>query len=156
MEAWHTDDESNLVRHLLPLAFASLLAACAASRELVITRDATSVTVSVDADQLPADDAARTQQLVALAAKACRGTTDDVMVLSQRLVTRDEVQLDVDRVWASFQKSGPASAWAPTRNGNAGNSARSTIPVSTSLAQPDERSVHVQVPVWELSIECGG
>jgi len=157
MEAWHTHDESNLVRHVPLLALASLVAGCAASRDLVITRDATSVRVAVDADQLPSNDEARTQKLVALAAKACRSSgTDDVMVISQRLVTRDEVQLDVDRVWASFQKNGPPSAWAQAPNSPPGINSRSTIPVSTALSQPDERSVHVQVPVWELSIECRG
>ena len=151
--AWHTDEESNLVRHVLPLALVSL-AACTASHGLVITRSATSATVSVDAAQVPADVGARDLHLQELAADACAGA--EARITSQRLSTRDEVQLDVDRVWASFQKNGPASAWAQSPGPASPLNSRSTIPVSTSLAQPDERSVHVAVPVWELSIECGG
>ncbi|MDP1917753.1 MAG: hypothetical protein Q8L14_16035 [Myxococcales bacterium] len=134
------------MRLVLTLALVSL-AACTASHGLVITRDATSVTVSVDADQLPADDAARTLHLVALAAKACRDSNDDIMVLSQRLVTREDVQLDVDRVWASLQKSGAPTAWATSGTSE---------PVITPVRSADARSVRVQIPVWELSIECGG
>ena len=141
------------MRHVLPLALVSL-AACTASHGLVITRSATNATVSVDAEQVPENEAARTQRLQALAVKACDGA--EARVTSQRLSTRDDVQLDVDRVWASFQKNGPGSAWAQSPGPAAPLNSRSTIPVSTSLAQPDERSVRVQVPVWELSIECGG
>lgn len=153
MEAWHTDDESHSVRHALPLALVSL-AACTASHGLVITRSATNATVSVDAARVPAEVEARDLHLQELAAKACAGA--EAHITSQRLSTRDEVQLDVDRVWASFQKNGPASAWTQSPGPANPLNSRSTIPVSTSLAQPDERSVRVPVPVWELSIECGG
>lgn len=153
MDSWHTGDESNSVRHVLPLALVSL-AACTASHVLVITRSTTNATVSVDAEQVPTETDARAVKLQALAVKACGGA--DARVTSQRLSTREDVQLDVDRVWASFQKNGPASAWAQSPGPASPLNSRSTIPVSTSLAQPDERSVRVAVPVWELSIECGG
>ena len=65
--------------------------------------------MSVDAEQMPENEAARAQRLQALAVKACDG--GEARVTSQRLSSRDDVQLDVDRVWASFQKNGPASAW---------------------------------------------
>ncbi len=150
--AWHTDDESNLVRHVLPLALVSLTA-CTASHGLVITRSATNATVSVDAEQMPENEAARTQRLQALAVKACHGAG---RVTTQRLSTRDDVELDLDRVWATFLKNGAPTSWTqPAGPANPLNT-RSTIWASAWQAQPDERSVRIQIPVWELSIECGG
>ncbi|MDP3235371.1 MAG: hypothetical protein Q8N26_21495 [Myxococcales bacterium] len=132
------------MRHALPLALASL-AACTASHGLVITRSTTNATVSVDAEQVPTETDARAVKLQALAVKACGGA--DARVTSQRLSTRDDVQLDVDRVWASLQKSGAPTAWATS-----GTSEQALTPVQHA----DERSVRVPVPVWELAIECGG
>jgi hypothetical protein len=122
-----------------------MCAACTASRGVVITRSSTNATVSVDAEQVPTQSDARAATLQDLAVKACGGA--DARVTSERLSTREDVQLDVDRVWASLQKRGEPTPWATS-----GASAQVTTPASSS----DERSVRVQIPVWELSIECGG
>lgn len=131
------------MRLVLPLALVSLTA-CTASRGLVITRSATNATVSVDAEQMPSESEARTVKLQALAVKACGGT--DARVTSERLSTREDVQLDVDRVWASLQKRGEPTQWSTS----------GATEVTTPASSSDERAVRVQIPVWELSIECGG
>lgn len=126
------------------LALASCLAGCSAGRGVVITRADDGAVVRVDAERLPSDEAARSAQVQALAKEACGH--GPARVAEERASSREELQLDLDRVWAKTQRGAPVSRAASTFQG-------STLP-SRSAARDDAQTV--TVPVVVLAVECGG
>lgn len=116
--------------------------ACASAPHVVITRDASRTTVAVDAAQLPDSDAGRSARLQELVRQACGAEPGRVM--AERVASRREVELDVDEVLAATTRS--QARW------NSG----STTPSAITPNHDPERARTVEVPVVELSIECGG
>ena len=128
-----------------------LLCGCVTSG-VTITRQPSGAVMTVDVDGLPAGDAERAVRINELAAQTCGAAT--AQVTSQRLTTRDDVQLDLDRVVTTVQRRPATSAWAPPPPGQTVLNARSTIP--PTAPQKDERAKHVAVPVLEVVVVCGG
>ncbi|MBL8941274.1 MAG: hypothetical protein JNM69_42405 [Archangium sp.] len=128
-----------------------LVTGCASSG-VIVTRQASGAVLTVDLERLPETEAERTGRLSELAAETCGASP--AHVTSQKLATRDEVQLDLDRVVTSVQRRPATSAWAPAPSGQTVFNARSTIPPTPPAS--DERATHVAVPVMEVVVVCGG
>lgn len=128
----------------------TLLTACATSG-VTITRQPSGAVMTVDVERLPTGEAERAERITELAAQTCGAST--AQVTSQKLTTRDEVQLDLDQVVTTVQRRPATSAWAPAPPGQSVFNARSTI----QPTQPprDERATHVAVPVLEVVVVCG-
>lgn len=107
--------------------------------------------MTVDVDRLPTDESERSQRLTELAAQTCGSAT--AQVTSQKLTTRDEVQLDLDQVVTTVQRRPATSAWAPAPPGQTVFNARSTV--QPTQPSRDERATHVAVPVLEVVVACG-
>lgn len=128
-----------------------LLCGCVTSG-VTITRQPSGAVMMVDVEGLPAGDAERAVRISELAAQTCGAAT--AQVTSQRLTTRDDVQLDLDRVVTTAQRRPATSAWVQGAQGQTALNARSTIP--PTAPQKDERATHVAVPVLEVVVVCGG
>lgn len=132
----------------LALATALLsLAACSSARGVLITRGEATATVAIDADRLSSDAQARAATVQALAAEACGARP--ARVTDEVLSSREEVQLDLDRVWATMHRRLPTE---PSLARNLPGPA----PTHPGGRQPDERATRVLVPVLVVSIACGG
>lgn len=126
-----------------------LISGCVTSG-VTVTRQPSGAVMTVDVERLPAGEAERNERIVELAAQTCGAAT--AQVTSQRLTTRDEVQLDLDQVVTRVQRRPATSAWAPGRPGENVYSARSTI--QPTQAPRDDRATHVSVPVLEVVVAC--
>lgn len=127
-----------------------LITGCVSSG-VIVTRQGSEALMTVDLDQLPTSEPERAQRITELAAQTCG--TSHAQVTSQKLGTRDDVQLDLDRVVTSVQRRPATSAWAPTPQGQTAINGRSTIP--STPPSKDERATHVAVPVMEVVVVCG-
>lgn len=107
--------------------------------------------MTVDVERLPTGEAERAERITELAAQTCGAST--AQVTSQKLTTRDEVQLDLDQVVTTVQRRPATSAWAPAPPGQSVFNARSTI--QPTQPSRDERAKHVAVPVLEVVVVCG-
>lgn len=131
--------------------FLILITGCVSSG-VIVTREGSSALMTVDLEQLPTAEPERSVRITELAAQTCGSSP--AHVTSQKLTTRDDVQLDLDRVVTSAQRRPATSAWAPVPPGQSAFNARSTIPPTQPVK--DERATHVAVPVMEVVVECGG
>lgn len=131
--------------------FFTLLIGCTSSG-VIVTRQASGALMTVDLEQLPTSEPERNEHITALAAQACG--SEAAHVTSQKLATRDDVQLDLDRVVTSVQRRPATSAWAAAPSGQTVLNARSTIQPTPPAR--DERATHVAVPVMEVVVVCGG